>query len=48
MQNNKIQLVIKNPSLRILKEDGSIDEAAETVFTLYAQLAENEMEKQVG
>ncbi len=43
LQNKKIQLVIKNPSLRMLKDDGSIDEAAETVFTLYAQLAEAEM-----
>ena len=39
----KIQLVIKEPSLRLLKADGSIDEAAETAFTLYAQLAEAEM-----
>lgn len=39
----KIQLVIKDPSLRLLKDDGTIDEGAETVFTLYAQLAESEM-----
>lgn len=39
----KIQLVIKEPSLRLLKADGSIDEAAEMAFTLYAQLAEAEM-----
>lgn len=39
----KIQLVIKEPSLRLLKADGRIDEAAELAFTLYAQLAEAEM-----
>lgn len=41
--NKKIQLVIKNPSIRLLKDNGSIDEGAETIFTLYAQLAEAEM-----
>lgn len=39
-----IQLIIKEPSLKLLKEDcKTIDEGAETVFTLYAQLAETEM-----
>ena len=39
----KIQLVIKEPRIQLLKEDGTIDEAAETVFLLFAQLAEAEM-----
>lgn len=43
LQSKNIQLVIKNPSIRMLKDDRSIDEAAETIFTLYAQLAEAEM-----
>lgn len=41
--SQKIQLIIKEPSIRLLKENDTIDEGAETVFTLYAQLAESEM-----
>lgn len=40
---NRIQLIIKNPSLRLLKDNGEIDEGAEMIFTLFAQLAEAEM-----
>lgn len=40
---NKIQLIIKNPSLKLLKDNGDIDEGAEIIFTLFAQLAEAEM-----
>lgn len=43
IQQNKIQLVIKDPYLKLLNDDKSINEAAETVFTLYAQIAESEM-----
>lgn len=43
-----IQLVIKEPSLRLLKDDGTIDEGAETIFTLYAQLAESEMRNKMS
>lgn len=43
LQVRKIQLVIKSPSLRMLKADGSIDDAAETAFTIFAQIAESEM-----
>lgn len=39
----KIQLVIKEPHIELLKGDKTIDEGAETIFTLYAQLAETEM-----
>lgn len=39
----KIQLVIKEPRIQLLKDDGSIDEGAETVFTLFSQIAESEM-----
>ena len=38
-----IQLIIKNPYHKLLKDDGSIDEGAEMVFVLYGQLAEAEM-----
>lgn len=41
--NKQIQLIIKEPYLRLLNEDKSINEASETIFTLYAQLAETEM-----
>lgn len=41
--SRKIQLVIKEPRIVLLKSDGSIDEGAETVFTLFAQISESEM-----
>ena len=41
--NLKIQLVIKEPHIELLKGDKTIDEGAETIFTLYAQMAESEM-----
>lgn len=44
----KIQLVIKEPYIHLLKTDGSIDEGAETIFTLYAQLAESEMRNKMA
>jgi len=43
LQERKIQLIIKDPEIRLLNDDGSINESAETVFTLFAQLAESEM-----
>ena len=43
LTERKIQLIIKEPKIELLKPDGSIDEAAETIFTLYAQMAETEM-----
>lgn len=43
LQKKKIQLIIKEPRIRLLKDDGEIDEGAETVFTLFAQIAESEM-----
>lgn len=46
--DRKIQLVIKEPFIHLLKEDGSIDEGAETIFTLYAQLAETEMRNKMA
>lgn len=39
----KIQLVIKEPFIKLLNPDGKINEASETMFTLFAQLAESEM-----
>ena len=48
LQTRKIQLTIKEPSLDLLNPDGSINEGAETVFTLYAQLAESEMRNKIA
>lgn len=45
---NHIQLVIKEPNIRLLKNDYTIDEGAETIFTLYAQLAETEMRNKLA
>ncbi len=41
--SKKIQLRIFEPSIVLLNEDGSINEASETMFTLFAQMAESEM-----
>lgn len=41
--NRKIQLVIKEPYLKLLNEDKTINESAEISFTLFAQMAESEM-----
>lgn len=41
--SRRIQLVIKEPSLKLLNDDGSINDSAETTFTIFAQLSESEM-----
>lgn len=43
LTSHNIQLVIKNPSIRLFKENGDIDEGAEIIFTLFSQMAESEM-----
>lgn len=43
LTERKIQLVIKEPSIRLLNDDGSINDNADTTFTLFAQMAESEM-----
>lgn len=43
LTDRKIQLIIKEPYLQLLKSDGTINEASETIFTLYAQMSESEM-----
>lgn len=42
---NKIQLVIKNPSLRLLNEDGSVNAGVELAFSLFATMSKQEMEQ---
>ena len=39
---NKIQLHILNPRIKLLKDDYSIDESANVVFSLFCSLSENE------
>lgn len=43
LQQNGIQLIVKEPSIRLLNPDGSINDGAETILTLFAQMAESEM-----
>lgn len=38
-----VQLVIKNPSLRLLNEDGTVNNGVELAFSLYATMAKQEM-----
>lgn len=40
----KIQLVIKNPSLRLLNNDGSVNTGVELAFSLFATMSKQEME----
>lgn len=40
----KIQLVIKNPSLRLLNDDGSVNSGIELAFALFVTMAKQEME----
>lgn len=43
LTDKKIQLIIKDPYLKLLLPSGEIDQNAEMVFTLFAQMAESEM-----
>ena len=41
--NNKIQLVVKNPSIRLLNESGEVDPSQELILNLMMTLAKQEM-----
>ena len=41
----KIQLIIKEPSLRLLNEDGSVNTGVELAFSLFATMSKQEMEQ---
>lgn len=43
--SKKIQLIIKEPSLRLLNEDGSVNAGVELAFSLFATMAKQEMEQ---
>jgi len=40
----KVQLVIKNPSLRLLNNDGTVNTGVELAFSLFATMSKQEME----
>lgn len=42
---NKIQLVIKNPSLTLLNADGTVNSGVEIAFSLFSTMAKQEMEQ---
>ena len=42
--DHKVQLVIKNPSLRLLNNDGSVNNGVELAFSLFATMSKQEME----
>lgn len=44
----EIQLIIKEPYMRLLNEDGSINDNTETSLTIHAQLAESEMRNKLA
>lgn len=43
LTEHKVQLIIKTPAITLFNRDGSINEGAEMVFTLFSQMAESEM-----
>lgn len=43
LENKKIQLKVMNPYIVLFNPNGTINDAAETIFTLYTQMAESEM-----
>ena len=43
LTDHKVQLIIKNPSITLFNNDGTINEGAEVVFTLFSKMAESEM-----
>lgn len=43
LQSKGIQLIVKEPYIKLLNPDGSINDGAETILTLFAQMAESEM-----
>lgn len=45
---NKVQLVIKNPSLRLLNDDGSVNTGVELAFSLFATMSKQEMETKMA
>lgn len=45
---HKIQLIIKEPYLKLLNPDNTVNEGAETILTLFSQIAESEMRNKLA
>lgn len=45
LSKNKIQLIVKNPSLKLLNPDGSINSGMELAFSLFSTMAKQDMEE---
>lgn len=43
LQVRNIQLIIKTPFIKLFNDDGTVNEGAEIVFTLFSQMAESEV-----
>ena len=43
LADRHIQLIVKEPYIKLLNPDGTINDGAETVLTLFAQISESEM-----
>lgn len=44
MIEHNVQLIVKNPSLRLLNDDGSVNKGVELAFSLFATMSKQEME----
>ena len=42
---NKVQFICKNPSLKLLNDDGSVNSGTELAFSLFATMAKQEMQE---
>lgn len=45
LTKNKVQLIVKNPALKLLNNDGSINSGMELAFSLFATMSKQEMEE---
>lgn len=45
LSKNKIQLLVKNPSLKLLNPDGSVNSGMELAFSLFSTMAKQDMEE---
>lgn len=45
LSKNKIQLIVKNPSLKLLNPDGTINSGMELAFSLFSTMAKQDMEE---
>lgn len=48
LEDNKINLKIREPNISLIKKNGEIDETAKLIIAMYAQLAEMEMKNRLA